>query len=196
MIPPRVRWTAALLALPLALAATSCAPQEPEPSAQPTPSATAPVIAEPEPEQSVEPGADAEVDPTCETIIATSIVTEFERIGWTSREEPFYVGATELEDGLRCMWADFDAPASDNLQIFGWSPIDEQTTRSAQTELVGQGWIREEAAEGVYVTENPETIIAPDENGYGITYLFGDGWVTVADTKQGLVLIEWPPPAS
>ena len=45
---------------------------------------------------------------------------------------------------------------------------------------------------GVYVTESPSTVIAPDENGYGITYLFADGQVTVADTKQGLLLIEWP----
>lgn len=196
MTTPRVRWTAALLALPLALVVTACGPQEPEPTAQPTPSASAPVIAEPEPEQPVDPGVDADVAPTCETIIASSIVVEFERIGWSAREEPFYVGSTELPDGLRCMWADFEAPASDNLQIFGWSPIDEETARTTQSELVAQGWVREDSDGGVYVTENPDTIIAPDENGYGITYLFGDGWVTVADTKQGLVLIEWPPPAA
>lgn len=29
-----------------------------------------------------------------------------------------------------------------------------------------------------------------DGEGYGMTYLFGDGWVKVADTKQGLVLVE------
>jgi hypothetical protein len=30
-----------------------------------------------------------------------------------------------------------------------------------------------------------------DEDGYGMTYLFGDGWVTLSDTKQGLLLVTW-----
>ena len=46
--------------------------------------------------------------------------------------------------------------------------------------------------EGVYITEAKETTIAVDSEGYGMTYLFGDGWVKLADTKQGLLLIEWP----
>ena len=61
-----------------------------------------------------------------------------------------------------------------------------------RTTSSSQGWLRESGADGVYVTESPETTIAADENGYGMTYLFGDGWVMLADTKQGLVLIEWP----
>ena len=31
-----------------------------------------------------------------------------------------------------------------------------------------------------------------DAEGYGITYLFGDGWVTFSDTRQGLLLIQRP----
>ena len=38
----------------------------------------------------------------------------------------------------------------------------------------------------------PGTAIATDDEGYGMTYLFTPGQVTVADTKQGLLLIEWP----
>ena len=61
-----------------------------------------------------------------------------------------------------------------------------------RTRSSSQGWVREDSAEGVYITESPETTIAVDEEGYGMTYLFGDGWVKLADTKQGLLLIEWP----
>ena len=55
-----------------------------------------------------------------------------------------------------------------------------------QQTLVDQGWVRESRRDGVYITESPETAIAKDDQGYGMTYLFGDGWVTIADTKQGL----------
>ncbi len=68
----------------------------------------------------------------------------------------------------------------------------DDAAEDAQANLVSQGWVREDGADGVYITESPEMTIAPDEQGYGMTYLFGDGWVIVADTKQGLVLIEWP----
>ena len=43
-----------------------------------------------------------------------------------------------------------------------------------------------------YVTENPDYSIAVDESGFGMTYEFGDGWVTLAYTKQSLVLINRP----
>ena len=43
-----------------------------------------------------------------------------------------------------------------------------------------------------YITENPANVLNPDSDGYGMTYQFGDGWITLADTKQGLLLIERP----
>ena len=46
--------------------------------------------------------------------------------------------------------------------------------------------------DGLIVTESSETTVATDEDGYGLTYLFGDGWVKYADTKQGLLLVRWP----
>ncbi|MGA7146930.1 MAG: hypothetical protein WBX17_00370, partial [Microbacterium sp.] len=73
-----------------------------------------------------------------------------------------------------------------------WAPIVADAAVDAQADLVDQGWLREEAPNGVYITEAKETTIAVDADGYGMTYLFGDGWVKLADTKQGLLLIEWP----
>ena len=184
--------TALVLALSVSLA-TGCAattpPPEPETStgAEATPSvpATDP-SAEP-----TENAAPAE-DPTCETLIADTTVADFQSVGWTARVDPFYVGELEIPEGLRCVWADFEGQAGDHVQIFGWAPIEADAAADAETALVESGWSRENAPEGVYVTESPETSIATDVNGYGMTYLFGDGWVTLADTKQGLVLIEWP----
>jgi len=77
------------------------------------------------------------------------------------------------------------------VQIFGWAPIEEDAAVEAQDALVAEGWLREESSEGVYITENPETTITTDSQGYGMTYLFGEGWAKVADTKQGLLLITW-----
>lgn len=181
---------AAVLAVTLAVT-TGCAAATPDPdtseSAAPAPSQTDAVAA---PEESEEPVAVAE-DPTCETIIPAATVADFESIGWTYEEQPFYAGEIELTEGIKCVWADFTV-ASDHLQIFAWSPITTEVAADAQAQLEGWGWIREEGADGVYITENPDTTIAVDSEGYGMTYLFGDGWVTHADTKQGLLLIEWP----
>jgi hypothetical protein len=194
MITPLARLAAALVLAATATLATACTAA---PAAEPqvtetfagTPSAPAP-----------EPSAEATEavvleDPTCETIIPEAIVADFESVGWSARADPFYVGARELPEGLQCMWADFAGEAGDHVQIFGWAPIADDDAADAQDDLVSQGWVREDGDEGVYITQNPEMTIAPDEDGYGMTYLFGDGWVIVADTKQGLVLIEWPPAA-
>ena len=58
--------------------------------------------------------------------------------------------------------------------------------------LVEVGWRVEESSEGTILTESAETTVATDEEGYGLTYLFGEGWVKYADTKQGLILVVWP----
>ena len=87
---------------------------------------------------------------------------------------------------------DLDGPATDNLLVFGWAPIAASEATRLQADLIGQGWLREDGAQGTYITTDPQYAVAVDEDGYGMTYLFGDGWVTLALTKQGLVLIERP----
>jgi hypothetical protein len=191
MITPLARvGTALVLALTLSVATACSASPTPEPDVTET---TAGTPSAPAPEPSAEPtDAAAGDEPTCETIIPEATVADFESVGWTARADPFYIGELEIPEGLTCVWADFEGPAGDHLQMFGWAPIDADAAADAQQSLADEGWVRETGSDGVYLTENPETAIAKDDQGYGMTYLFGDGWVTIADTKQGLVLIEWP----
>ncbi|GAA1848705.1 hypothetical protein ACFQZV_08035 [Microbacterium koreense] len=190
MPTPFARLGAALSIAAIAALATACAGADPEPTATAT---AAPTVTEAAPEPVVTETVEPETpDPTCETIIPASTVEGFESIGWTVLADRFYLGELELADGIICTWADFEGPASDNLQRFGWAPITDEAAADAQTALVAAGWIREDGAAGVYITEDPETTISADEEGYGMTYLFADGAVTFADTKQGLLLIEWP----
>lgn len=131
--------------------------------------------------------------PTCDGILPASTVKAFAKVGWTSQQVPFYIGDLELTDGVECQWADF-SKASDNMQIFGWAPITDAQAKTARDGLLAAGWhILKDTDNGTYVTEDKSTVVAPDSDGYGTTYLFGDGWVEVADTKQGLLLVEWPP---
>ena len=190
MFPPRHRLVAALVIALCATVATACASPAP-PATQPTESSAPTPTAEPEatPTPTADPAAD---EPTCETLIGQDVVESFESVGWSSQTQPFYVGELKLEDGLQCLWADFSGPAGDHLQLFGWAPIAADVAADAQSALVAQGWTKEAATGAVYVTEPKETTIAVDDEGYGMTYLFGDGWVKLADTKQGLLLIEWP----
>jgi hypothetical protein len=193
MITRTARLRAALVLALSASLATGCAattpPPEPETTAGAEATPTAPVV-----EPSAEPtdNAAAAEDPTCETLIADETVADFKSVGWTARADPFYIGELEIPGGLQCVWADFEGQAGDHVQIFGWAPIAADAAADAEAELVDQGWTREKGADGVYITESSETTLATDAEGYGMTYLFGDGWVMLADTKQGLVLIEWP----
>lgn len=128
--------------------------------------------------------------PSCETIISDSAVKGFADVGWTFEQEPFAIGDLELTTGVLCFWADYSV-ASDHGQLFGWSTITADQSSKAQRTLLSEGWKREDGSEGVYITENPDFSMGTDENGYGMTYLFGDGWVEVADTKQSLAMISW-----
>ncbi|MGP3536070.1 hypothetical protein ACTU3I_14830 [Microbacterium sp. RD1] len=134
--------------------------------------------------------ADA-VEATCETIIPETVVEEFASVGWTAKADIFRIGSQEVPDGILCTWGDYSV-ATDHVQVFGWAPISEADADAAQSELLGSGWRREEGEGGSYITESAETAIAPDEEGYGFTYFFGDGFVTLADTKQSLLLVERP----
>ena len=178
-------------ALLTAVALTACAPNtEPQtaPSAAPTEASPA-ATSDPSPTDDTDPAA----DPTCESIILSSTAADFTSIGWKPQSEPFRVGATEVPGGILCKWSDGSAAAS-SVQMFGWAPIDDTAAGKAETDLLASGWKKEEGSNGqVYVTENPDWLAGRGADGYGITYLFGDGWVKVADTKQSVVLIDWPP---
>lgn len=193
MFSPRHRTGAAIvLALAVGSLATACAAGSP-PASVPTESIAGTPSA-PAPEATPTPTVEASTpDPTCETLIGPEIVADFESVGWSSQAEPLRVGDRTVEDGLQCVWADFEGPAGDHLQMFGWGEMPADEASEAQAWLVSQGWIREDSEEGIYITTPKGTAIVVDDDGYGMTYLFGDGWVKFADTRQGLLLIEWPP---
>lgn len=149
-----------------------------------------PVATSPTPTPSVTATTEPLGDPTCETIIPAATVEDFGSVGWTVRAEPFRIGDQELEGGVQCVWGDFTT-ATDHVQIYGWAPISAEAADDAQDELVALGWRVEESPEGLIVTESADTTVATDGDGYGLTYLFGDGWVKYADTKQGLLLVTW-----
>lgn len=187
----RIRPLIAAVVLTGALTATSgCAPAEPAPvvttaspaaapAPTPTPSATrtGPVV--------------RPADLTCETLIAPEVAAAFAEAGWTPQEDVFRMGSRELADGLWCMWGAAGADTA-SLQIYGWAPLDAAEAEEAEEELIDRGWVREDGDGGVYVTENPDTTVATDDDGYGMTFLFRDGWVAVSDTKEGLLVIEPP----
>ena len=189
MTRPLSLFGAAVLLTATMLISTACAGGDqaaPDSSKAPDPVATSPT-----PTPDAEPTEAAVGDPTCETIIPASIVADFESVGWTVRAEPFRAGEIEIPEGVQCVWGDFST-ATDHVQIFGWAPISEDDATEVEDHLVEVGWRVEESSEGTIVTESAETTVATDDEGYGLTYLFGEGWVKYADTKQGLILVVWP----
>lgn len=191
MLASRILGTTAALVLSAVLlsacaGAPDATPEQTGNAKTPTTSAPAPT-----PSATSEPTADA-AEPTCDTLIGEAVIADYESVGWTSQASPLYIGSTEIEDGLQCMWADFEGPAGDHGQMFGWAPVTESEAEELQDELVSQGWRREDGPEGVYITESPDTAVAPDADGYGMTYYFTEGQVIFAGTKQALLLVEWP----
>ncbi|QEW03468.1 hypothetical protein [Microbacterium lushaniae] len=183
--------TSLAIAVPLVLLA-GCANENTPQTTPTTPGPPTSVPTSPAPTPSGD-GADVDpTEPTCETIVPAGVVAEFEKVGWSAQAQPFRIGGIEIPGGIQCTWGDYSV-ATDHVQIYGWAPIEDAQIQRAQSELIGSGWRREEGEGGFYVTESTDTVIAPDENGYGFTYFFSDAWVTMADTKQGLVLVEWPP---
>lgn len=184
------RPAAALALAVLALGLASCAgEQAPDPVGQPTdaPQTQAPPEATTDPETTPDPAA----EPTCETIISPYVVEELEDLGWSPREDPFLLGSTELPEGIQCIWGD-QSVASDHVQIYGWAPVDAATAAESQGVLQSEGWVLLEEEGSVFLTENPDHVVMADREGYGMTYQFGDGWVALSDTKQGLEIVRWP----
>lgn len=142
----------------------------PTPSATPTPTASA---------------------ATCESIVVPVTLGDLTAKGWTAKKTPFTAGGITLKDGFQCTWADYRA-SSGPLLIFGWAPITSEEAAKMQSALQTAGWLREAGGDSVFITEDPTQALTTDSDGYGMTYEFGDGWVTVADVKQGLLLIQRP----
>jgi len=122
-------------------------------------------------------------------MISAATVDALTSQGWTFQEQELRIGETPVDGGLLCSWADYTT-ASDHGQMYGWGPISERLARTAESGLERDGWLRSSADGRTYLTEDPAYAIATDDEGFGMTYEFGDGWVKFADTKQGLLLIE------
>ena len=189
MVPRTAVATAAALLMAVTLAACAGPPTDagtPTPKApDPAPTSAVEPVATPAPVETATP------EPTCDTMISPGTVEALTDAGWTAESKEFVIGGVPLPDGLLCFWADYTV-ASDHGQLYGWSEMSAADAAEAQVTLLAEGWQREDGPEGIYVTENPQYAMGVDEEGYGMTYLFGDGWVKFADTKQGLILIEWP----
>lgn len=167
------------------LLATACSPtpgQAGGTEAAPAPGASAPAASAP---PTIDPA-----DVTCENMLSPETVDAFAATGWTVREDPFVILDLELPDDTACTWGDFSSPTNDDLVLFGWSPISQADADATEAALEAEGWLREDDDAGVLITEDPDAALRVDEQGYGVTCLFGDGWVKVSDTRQGLDLIE------
>lgn len=136
-------------------------------------------------------GGGASAAPTCETIIASSLVEQFTELGWEPHVEPFRIGPTEISGGVACTWGDFEMGANDVVQMYGWAPLEAEQSSDLQDYLASEGWRVEDAGSITYITESMPSAEWSDEDGYGMTYAFGDGWVSLADTKSGLDVITW-----
>ncbi|MBM7463204.1 nitrate ABC transporter substrate-binding protein [Microbacterium dextranolyticum] len=185
----RPRFAAAATAACLAVLLTGCAgtaattPTEVVGTGAVTTAPAAPV-AEPSPSGSP-------LDVTCDSIIGDDLRAEFAAQKWTSKKTPFAAGGVTLDDGLLCTWANYAVP-SGNLMMFGWAPITSDQAAKMQSGLESKGWLRKDIAGVLYITEDPNQTPTVDADGFGMTYQFGDGWVTVADVKQNLLLIQRP----
>ena len=190
-IRPLARLAAAASIATLAVLLAACTATDPstKPSQSTSPSAN------PSSPPSVKPSAPdthEAIPATRDNIVSERTLQQFADAGWTAKNFDFMIGETVLRDGAYCVWGNYSGPGSDNVAIFGWSPITNAEATAAQQELITAGWIRENGDAGVYITENPEYAISLDDGGYGMTYLFGDGWVTVSETKQSLQLVGAP----
>lgn len=185
---PLLLAVAALAAVSLA----SCAPEAPTSEGAPsTPPAAAPAPTAQDPAatpQPIETGVPAD-EVTCETLVLPSTRETFESSGWSVEQADLTILEDTLAGGIECTWADFSIQSNDRV-VLGWAPVAPDVAVGLQDGLEAEGWLREDEGETVYLTEpNPLTV---DENGYGYTYEFSEGWVAMADWKANLPLIETP----
>lgn len=174
-----------------ALLLTGCGAGSADPAPTATVGTSSPSTAptsQPDPTSSPDAGG---VDATCDSIVVADVHEQLVAKGWSFKETPFAAGGVTLDDGLQCTWADFTKP-SGNLLLFGWAPLTGDQATKIQSALEQEGWKRESEGDYVYLTQDASQAPTVDENGYGMTYEFGDGWVTLSDTKQNLLLIQRP----
>ena len=169
------RAAALLLAAVATIGLAACAPQ-----AAPGPAATTPVG---DATGEVDPNA----EPTCATIIPETLVADFEEYGLEAISEPFAFddpATTSVEGGITCKWGNPDVPTDHGVQIYGWAPLDDAAREKWTAFLTEQGWTPSEENGMQYFGD-------PFAEG-GMTYAFGDGYVILADTRDGLALVAFP----
>lgn len=124
---------------------------------------------------------------SCDTLIPQSLVDQYTEMGWSSQKSEIYAADAPLAGSIMCTWGDYAKASSDAVQMYGWGIIDDATATAMQQALVDQGWDKETDGARVYITTDRSTDI--DDDGYGNTYVFYNGTVTYADTKQALLLV-------
>lgn len=133
---------------------------------------------------------------TCESIVTADTVSGLSSEGYTGLkwgDGPWTIGDQPFADGLACIWSQDHSVGTDNFLWFGWSPADDASRSAAIASLTADGsFVAEETAEGTYVTIDQAQAVTVDENGYGTTYLFSDGWVIGAFTRAGLQAVQVP----
>ncbi|WP_433677117.1 hypothetical protein [Microbacterium gorillae] len=141
--------------------------------------------------ESSEPPAEP-IELTCESMLSDGLVAGYTAQGWTAVSNPLYIGSTLIPDGMSCTWGNHAGEGNDVAQVFGYGTLTPELATQAQADLAAQGWVTEEDPSGVLVTEPRDGALIKDADGYGMSYLFGDGWVRLADTREALILVVWP----
>lgn len=180
------------VALASALVLSGCTSAAPSADPTTTSNAVSPTPTEALPGPTPDASATAGGAVTCDSMIVSDTLAEFKTKGWTAKQTPFTFEtqppSAPIGGGLICTWANYSV-ASGNLIEFGWAPISSADAEKVSAQLEKEGWRREAGESGFYITQDPSRVITVDDKGYGMTYLFGDGWVAVSDTKQNLLLM-------
>jgi hypothetical protein len=162
------------------------------PSADPTTTGNAvsptPTEALPGPTPDASPTAGGAV--TCDSMIVSDTLAEFKTKGWTAKQTPFTFEtqppSAPIGGGLICTWANFRSPRQPDRVRLGTHQLGRcrNGVRAAREEAGA-------AKRRVRLLHHAGSVrvITVDDKGYGMTYLFGDGWVAVSDTKQNLLLM-------
>lgn len=132
---------------------------------------------------------------TCENTVTAETLASLQAAGWTAGqiEDPWYI-VEDFPAGISCTWGDYTI-ATDNVSWLAWAPVPDAQAEGLINALLAQGgWVREDGAEGVYITAvDADRMPMTDAEGYATTYLFADGQVKAATTKSELVAITAPP---
>ncbi len=182
--------TALALILASGLLAGCAAAETPTTRESDSPAASATPPATPPPTPTPEPAA-----ATCENTVTAETLAAFQAVGWTAgkSDDPWYI-VEDFPAGISCTWGDYSI-ASDNVSWLAWAPVPDAQAEGLINALLAQGgWVREDGAEGVYITAaDSDMMPMTDAEGYATTYLFADGQVKAATTKSELVAITAPP---